>query len=179
MLTFSWVFHPSVLAYGPLIVAVIDGDPDWVISELQKGADVNERGWRDHTALEYAIDHNNSEVVGLLLNAGADVDLKDDDGKTALHHAVGYYHPEYYGYRSADPEIVKLLLKHGADVNVRDADGQTPLELAEIEIIDEQGRILQHKNPEAAKFIRDHMQELPENIFAGLEHLEKLELPHK
>jgi ankyrin repeat protein len=59
------------------------------------------------------------EALEALLDAGADVNAKDDSGATALLRAA------YSDY--ADPARVKLLLDHGADVNVRDAAGDTPL----------------------------------------------------
>ena len=53
----------------------------------------------------------------LLLDAGADVNVKDDSGWTPLYHAASEGHTE----------IAKLLLDAGADVNVKDDSGWTPL----------------------------------------------------
>jgi ankyrin repeat protein len=61
-----------------------------------------------------------TEVVELLLEAGADVDSPAPDGRVALHHAVV----------AGDLGSVKSLLEHGADVGVTCMDGKTPLDLA-------------------------------------------------
>jgi len=57
------------------------------------------------------------EVVKLLLEHGADPNVKNRDGKTPLHNAASEGHLE----------VVKLLLERGADPNVKDDDGNTPL----------------------------------------------------
>lgn len=55
--------------------------------------------------------------VRMLLEHGADPDLEDDRGRTALAYA-------------ADPAIVRLLLGAGADPGHRDHDGTSALDLA-------------------------------------------------
>ncbi len=58
-----------------------------------------------------------TEVVKLLLAAGADVNAGDVMGMTPLHHAVS----------EGCLDDVKLLIGAGADVNARDRNGVTPL----------------------------------------------------
>lgn len=50
----------------------------------------------------------------LLIEAGADVNARDEDGSTPLTEA-------------RSPRMVKFLLAHGAKVDLRGADGITPL----------------------------------------------------
>ena len=62
--------------------------------------------WRGH-----------SEVVKLLLEAGADKDAASQENMTALHLAAWKDHAE----------VVKLLLEAGADKDSADRDGKMPV----------------------------------------------------
>ena len=55
-----------------------------------------------------------------LLKAGAGIDVRDNNGRTALHYAAAG------GYT----DVAKALVDHGADVNATDVDGVTPAEAA-------------------------------------------------
>lgn len=60
------------------------------------------------------------KVVRLLLECGANVNAKNDNGHTPLHVAVMAYN------YSAD--LVRLLLDHGAHIDQPDVHGHTPLQ---------------------------------------------------
>lgn len=64
-----------------------------------------------------ASSHGRRDRIKQLLQWGADIDARDDDNSTALHHAV----------RRRDFETCKFLLENGADVHSRDDKEQTPL----------------------------------------------------
>jgi ankyrin repeat protein len=74
----------------------------------------NQYGW---TALIWASIKNRTEVVDLLLKAGADANLQNRDGWTALIAALFENHTE----------VVRLLLEAGANANLQDKDGLTAL----------------------------------------------------
>jgi ankyrin repeat protein len=73
---------------------------------------------RTTPTLHRAIFH--PKVVKLLLDKGADVNVAQKDGATALHAAASEGHTE----------TVKLLLDRGADVNAENDSRETPLHLA-------------------------------------------------
>ena len=78
---------------------------------MQAGADVNERSDKDRkTALIIATASGNRDISGLLLDKGADPNLADEGGFTALHYAAS-------DKNGAD--LVRALFTHGAHPNPR------------------------------------------------------------
>ncbi len=59
----------------------------------------------------------NRERIELFMKAGMNVNVKDNDGNTALMRASA----------NDNFEVVRLLIKKGADVNAKDNDGYTAL----------------------------------------------------
>jgi len=74
--------------------------------------------------LAEAAENNNLEKVKKLIKAGANLDLQDDDGNTALIWA------SYSNYI----EIVKELIKAGADWNLKDDENKDFLDCLTPEI---------------------------------------------
>jgi len=72
--------------------------------------------------LHMAVLISNKEIVGLLLDKGADIDIKanDADAGTPLHWAV------YSGNR----EMAELLIERGADFNAENKAGYRPIDFA-------------------------------------------------
>ena len=82
--------------------------------------DVNHRDSDDYTALHCAMEEKHTDVVQLLIDAGADIETKDNDGRSPLHCACD----------SGALDIVKMLVEAGAGVRDTDNVGSTCLTLA-------------------------------------------------
>jgi uncharacterized protein len=67
--------------------AVQKQDIDAVTSRIKAGDDVAERDSFGQTALHWAAKYESVEIVRLLLDAGANVRAKDEDGETPLQTA--------------------------------------------------------------------------------------------
>ena len=107
----------------PLQVAVMYGHTDVCELLIKRGEDVNEQDRAARMApLHVAAGKRNlpQSVWIVLLDNGANVNIKDRYGRTPLHLIA----------RAGDPEIAKLLIDRGARANVRDQQGQTPLDIA-------------------------------------------------
>ncbi|MFN8258421.1 MAG: PQQ-binding-like beta-propeller repeat protein [Bacteroidales bacterium] len=79
---------------------------------IAKGFDVNTRNHYGVTALTFAIDKGNLEAVNLLLENGADPNLKDSFyGET----------PFGWAFYRKNQAIIKTMIEHGADIKTEDA----------------------------------------------------------
>ena len=103
----------------PVWKAVYDGHGVSVAKILDGGLSV-EYEHRGVRLLQGAIEANNEEVVRLLLDRGAAVDIPDTKGWTALHSAAF----------TGDTDILLLILQKTDDQEPKDHQGWTPLDLA-------------------------------------------------
>merc|ERR1719384_1838287 len=104
-------------------LAVISSDTNRsVVKKLFSSGDLNVRASQHgQTALMLAVSHGRLDMVDLLLEAGADVNIRDEDGATALMCAAEHGHGE----------IVKLLMRHpDININATDNDGLSALSVA-------------------------------------------------
>jgi cytohesin len=98
---------------------------------LLEGADLDVVGDSKLTPLMAAAMHADAELVELLLKKKAGVNAKDDDGATALHHAVAPPRDDLADSEAADRRrTVELLLDNGASINAKDNLERTPLHFA-------------------------------------------------
>lgn len=74
----------------------------------------------DQSALHYAAIAGHINIIQALLEVGANVHQKDEDGFTPLHAVAEFDHLP----------VITLLLEEGANLNEIDNDGKTPLDLA-------------------------------------------------
>lgn len=113
---------------------------------LAQNTNVNE-DFNGITPLQLACCNTNEEMTKLLLEAGADVNKKSDDGKTALYlsgneiilqmqidYGSDIYNIDFEGCTplhrlcgAASLKIIKCLLKNGANINALDINKRTPV----------------------------------------------------
>ena len=82
--------------------------------------DLNDSDYRGCTSLHRAVLQKHSDVVKVLIDAGADVEAKDSKGRTPLH----------CGCTVKYPEIVQMLVEAGGDVCEVDVKGDRCLNVA-------------------------------------------------
>lgn len=119
--------------------------------------DLNERGYMGRTALHAALAANNATAAAWLIDFGADVSIRDQEGNLALHIGAmsvkpctmalfrllagrGLKHlnvrgaqdctPLQSSLRANNPLAATILLDLGANETVRDGQGNMPLHLA-------------------------------------------------
>ena len=103
-----------------LWTAARTGDLQAIKHYIKTGGDVNAL---DKTfqvsAMSWSALHGQTEIIQLLIENGAEVDMKSGDGTTPLHSAA------FLGR----VDVVKLLLDNGADIKARNNDGATPVDV--------------------------------------------------
>ena len=98
----------------------MNGDIEGARSVIESGADLNVRSPDGKTPLMYALWNNQNSVVELLMqNGNVDVNCEDNEGATALHHAVDVDNGEGARMLLADIRL--------QDINHKNKRGLTPL----------------------------------------------------
>ncbi|OII73367.1 ankyrin-repeat protein [Cryptosporidium ubiquitum] len=115
-----------------LHIAVSKKFPEIVELLLSSGADLNlglphtcapcRGGPISSKAIHFAAIRGNRMITETLIKYGADINDKDEDGKTPLHYASFRPNSDY----------IKWLIEKGADVNGKDKYGRTPLHVASL-----------------------------------------------
>ncbi|HYA87080.1 MAG TPA: ankyrin repeat domain-containing protein [Nitrospirota bacterium] len=112
---------PTAKKWPLLLEAIQNGDLEAVKKLIEEGVNVNliREGV---TPLMLASSKGHTEIAGIILQAGANINEKSDDGWTALHKAV---------FDQGKTAIVDLLMQSGIDVEAKNISGKTALNLAE------------------------------------------------
>lgn len=99
--------------------AVLSGNLEAVKQHIKAGSDINQKEpMSGSTPLMTAVTFNKPEIAKALINANADLSVKNNDGGTALHSAA------FFGRI----EIVQMLIDAKADKTLRNNYGATPRE---------------------------------------------------
>lgn len=134
----------AILIIGPLtalgaddliffVEAVRENRIDDVRELIRGGADVNAVDmFGGNTGLHWSARKGLSRMARLLLDNGARVDARNDEGETPLHWAAAH----------GQKTLLVTLIAHGADVNAIDRAGWTSLRWAEAQGQEEIARIL-------------------------------------
>ncbi len=105
----------------PLMRAVANGHMGTVNYLVRLGANIHAKEFdTGSNALMISIRRGYPEIANLLLDAGAEINPCDADGRTALMHAIQY----------GQAAIVKKLLGMDVNVHAHDKDGHSALSLA-------------------------------------------------
>jgi len=103
----------------PLSAAVVGGNLEVVEQHIEAGTDINEKDpLSGSTPLITAVTFDKRDIAQALIDAGADLSIKNNDGSTALHVAAFF----------CKVEAVQMLMEAGADKNVKNNYGATPRE---------------------------------------------------
>jgi len=102
-----------------LSAAVVTGNLEVVEQHIAAGTDINAKDpLSGSTPLITAITFDKKDIAQTLIDAGADLSIKNNDGSTALHVAAFF----------CKVEAVQMLLDAGADKTVKNNYGATPRE---------------------------------------------------
>lgn len=129
-----------------LMQATLSHQPEMVQTILKYHPDVNAKSPDGYTALAFFLlqglprNADPQKIVSLLVTAGADVNGRDNHGRT----------PIFYACINQQPEAIRALVNAGADVNVKDESGQTALmscfDVASVNVIVDAGADLDIRN---------------------------------
>lgn len=131
------------IAAIPLGWAASIGDYDIVSYLLNHGASVNCSDPRPFPPICSA--GGNTNIIMLLLNAGADINTQGGQGRwSALHVAAS----------NGDSDAARFLVQRGIDVSLRGSDGTTAQEVAEEFAKSNQPEPFRHAYEEVARYLR-------------------------
>ena len=101
---------------GCLFRAVRHGDVRVVTAMLAARANPNARRNRQ-TALHVAAENDHDAIINILIDAGANLEARNESGETALHKAT----------EGAELAALRLLIEAKADINAQENNGNTAL----------------------------------------------------
>jgi ankyrin repeat protein len=106
----------------PLIFACDNGNEEAVRLLLEYNADVNAQDWGGISSLHILATHRTypPSIAKLLIENGADIEIKDQMGSTPLLLACSY----------RNMEMIEVLVDSGADIHATDRNGDTCLHIS-------------------------------------------------
>ncbi|XP_063923595.1 uncharacterized protein LOC135137792 isoform X2 [Zophobas morio] len=101
---------------------------------IKRGLDINAESNKGETGLQLACLNCDSEIAEMFLKLGASLQSTGKEMNNALHSASAS--------QEENGDIIKLLLKDGIDVNAQNKNGTTALQVACVEGVYENAKIL-------------------------------------
>lgn len=117
----SYAPSPTAQKWPVLVEAIEQGNVDTVKKLIEEGINVN-LSRNGVTPLMLAASKGNTGIAEVVLQAGVNINAKDDDGWTALHKAA---------VDQTGTAIIELLMQSGIDVAAQNNSKKTALQLAE------------------------------------------------
>jgi len=111
--------HKTIWDITPLLKAVALGDIAHIKLFIKYNVDINAASEKI-TPLRHAVSKNNLEIVRLLIESGANVNLQDYYKRSPISDAI----------KNENIEMVRLLVSLGADVNMQHDEKCTPIHIA-------------------------------------------------
>jgi ankyrin repeat protein len=155
---FTYLFVSILLSqsnsedFDDLLDACDRGDVKTVKTVLSNGVKINGKAesgkLAGKTPLMVASSKGKREIVKLLIENGADLNIRDEgkgsskrqnfEGWTALHYAAD----------ADQDQVVKILVQNGADVNIRTKNGLSAMQIARLWQNEDMIRILKNAGAE-------------------------------
>ena len=151
-------FRGAAVDDRSIIQLTIQSDPAHFVASIVKvlvAHDVD-LDTEDFLPLHRAVDHHpeSPELLALLLDHGAEINGRDDDGRTPLHVAGGTYH--VHGDHAPE-ETILFLVENGANLNAKDRNNVSAFEQI----------LLRHHTPGFVETLIKHGAEVNSTPAAG------------
>lgn len=123
---------PDRTVLKPLLSWIKTGSIPVVLRMLELSASVavtdkEGNGVFHHIAMQSDLWPDSEQLISALLASGADINLANNAGQTALQFFVGSKAPTIYTSKRGHDVALAAILRAGADAEVRDVEGRTPL----------------------------------------------------
>ena len=102
-----------------LMYCIIQKNGDFSKKLIELGINLNQQDTNGYSALHYAVQENNLEIVMLLIKNKIEIDLIDKNGNSALWRAS-------FDRKKTDRKIIEELINVGADIRKKNNYGIAP-----------------------------------------------------
>ncbi len=112
----------SIFKSNDIISATKNNDIE-LVKSLIKSSNVDYKDKNHKSAIFYAVENSNIEILDLLINNGANVYMKDDRGLTIFHYVVlsgDKILIDYFFNRKKFNVDIKNIKKDVKDINIKD-----------------------------------------------------------